>query len=67
MYWPYFTYHSFDYVRRNAMLYTYQSDFPNECPTRAEVLATPRNERWATWDDPGCSVCKLTVCDDEVM
>ena len=24
------------------------------CPTKAEVLAIPKSERWGTFDDPGC-------------
>ena len=28
------------------------------CPTAATVLATPKAERWATWDDASCSTCR---------
>ena len=29
-----------------------------DCPTAATVLATPKAERWAKWDDPSCSTCR---------
>ena len=28
------------------------------CPTADTVLATPKAERWATWDDASCSTCR---------
>jgi len=35
-----------------------------ECPTAAMVLATPKAERWAVWDDPSCSTCRdVWPCD----
>ena len=35
------------------------------CPMRSNVLATPRERRWAAWHDPACaSGCTLDDCDE---
>ena len=65
MYWPYFTAWQPAYVRRNAMLMTYQSDLPPSCPTNATVMATPRAQRWAVWDAGSASChCQREPCDE---
>mgnify|MGYP006195647525 CR=1 FL=1 len=33
------------------------------CPSEAEVLVTPLEDRWSTWDDPSCSgACRAPSC-----
>lgn len=36
------------------------------CPSEAEVMATPFDERWGKWDDPSCSACVDVIpCGDQ--
>merc|ERR1711970_886618 len=38
---------------------TAKVDAENECPTKAQVLATPKANRWKAWDCPSCECgCK---------